>query len=303
MLLEGRYLPRFALELFGVTYFVTGLKDDEGLGFFVGYVLHGGDLWPRAFYKDSSLIWRVASHYVHDEHEYWIGKGDVRAEVVDGEEYFVTVEETTNLPFELQFALDDLSRRVRRVKDEEAIGLVVREAPTGRVRPYEDFLRPRREAQAVCSVHGVRPIARFRRAGDPTSLVFTSGYAPDLVRSAVLGRSATKSRFFGGDVHKVRVVSENRRVQYLFFASPTHTWVAPPQAMTSELSSFGVRTHDVTGPDDLSIPGFEYHEEDGPSQIPEGYAGAPHPADPHRADAGAWLKEIDVLRNFRRRLL
>ncbi|MEO1700045.1 MAG: hypothetical protein AAFU73_22365 [Planctomycetota bacterium] len=302
-LLAPRYAPRFALELFGSEVFLTGLKDDEGLTFFVGYVRANGALWPRAFYKDSSLMWRVASHYVHDEFEYWIGKGDVRVESIGDDEHLVTAEETTNLPFEAQTALDELSRRAKRTKDEDAIALVVREAPSGRIQPYADFLRPREAAREACSVHGSAPIARFRRAGDPTSLAFRAGYAPRLTKAGVLGRAESFSRFFGGEIQRVRIASENGRVQFLFYASPTHTWMAPPQALTSELSTYFVRVHDVTAPDDLSLPGYEYHEEDGPTQIPEGFAGAPHPDDPHRADAGAWLDGIGVLRKFRRRLV
>jgi len=123
-----------------------------GLRFLVGYVALGERsgapiraIHPRIFYKDSSLIWRVARHFVHDAEEYWIGKGDVRVEDRGGEEYLVSSEETT-LPLELQFALDDVSRRRRR--DDDAIGLIVREAPSGRIRPYADFSAPRRAAAA-----------------------------------------------------------------------------------------------------------------------------------------------------------
>ena len=54
----------------------------------------------------------------------------------------------------------------------------------------------------------------------------------------------------------------------------------PPQALTTELSSFGVRTIDVEAADDLCVPAMEYHYlddwEDPPvlySQIPAGFAG------------------------------
>ena len=98
-------------------------------------------------------------------------------------------------------------------------------------------------------------------------------------------------------------------MQYLFFASPLHVWLANPQATTTELSSYGVRTIDVAVDDDLCVPGMEYHyleSEDPPvfvSQIPEGFAGEPSPIDPWRADASAWLDRLPVVRAFRRQVL
>ncbi len=37
------------------------------------------------------------------------------------------------------------------------------------------------------------------------------------------------------------------------------------------------------------------------SQIPEGYAGAAHENDPSRADASAWLDQLPVIQEFRRK--
>jgi hypothetical protein len=90
-LLAPRYLPRHEIALFDTTFFLTDLLFDEALGFFVAYVVQREPgrtrgqgkvrrVHPRIFYKDSSLVWRVASHVVHDHEEYWIGKGDVRWE-------------------------------------------------------------------------------------------------------------------------------------------------------------------------------------------------------------------------------
>lgn len=308
VLLRAPYLPRHELQLFDATIFLTGLLYDEALGFFVGYVALGErsgrpvrDVHPRIFYKDSSLLWRVGSHFIHDADEYWIGKGDVRVEHRDGDEYLASVEETTDLPFELQFALDEVSRRQKRRRDDEAVALVLRQAPSGRVEPYADFTRPRRAAAALHAIHGDRPIARFRREGDPSSLSFERGFEPDFARG-LLEESTTVSRYFGGTLRKFRILSTNREIQYLFFASPTHAWVTHPQALSTELSTYGVRTVDVIAPDDLAIPGYEYHE-DGDSQIPAGFAGAPHPEDPHRADASAWLEALPVIREFRARVL
>jgi len=304
LLLAARYRPRHALRLFDATYYLADYRFDDAVGFFVGYVVLGHDprrIWPRLFYKDSSLLWRVASHFTREDGEAWIGKGDTREEEREGWLYRHSVEETTNLPYELQFALDELSRRGRKQRDDAALALVVREARPGRLEPFADFTAPRRAAAAAHREHGGRPVARFRRPGDPRSLVFARGYAPDLAHGLVEEHTSPSS-FFGGNVRKVRVLSANRRVHYLFLASPTHVWLAPPQLLSTELASFGVRVHDVLAAEELCLPGFEYHDAEG-SQIPPGFAGAPHPENPDRADAAAWLEALPIVRAFRARVL
>ena len=93
-------------------------------------------------------------------------------------------------------------------------------------------------------------------------------------------------------------------------ASPRSVWIVPPQATTTELMSYGVRTIDVLVDDDLCIPGFEYHfldeSEDPPvmfSQIPEGFVGPANEFDSSRADVSPWLDQLPVVREFRRRVL
>lgn len=124
----------------------------------------------------------------------------------------------------------------------------------------------------------------------------------------VLEEFSAVSRFFGGALRKFRILSTNRTIQYLFIASPTHAWVNPPQALTTELSTYAVRTLDVLADDDVFVPGYEYHEpDDDPSkhhsQIPAGFAGAPHPDDPARADASDWNEALPVIQEFRARVL
>ena len=316
ILLTRPYLPRHEVALFDATYFLTDLKFDNALGFFVAYVVLGerngervGRIHPRIFYKDSSLVWRVASHFVHDEEEYWIGKGDVRWERRADGDYLCSVEETTNLPYEIQASLDVISRRRRRRRDDDAVQLVLREAPSSRVEPYADFTAPRRRAHARQRIHGGRRVARFLRAGDPASLRFARGFEPNFAQG-VLEEARSASRFFGGEVFKFRILSTNRRIQYQFVASPAYAWVNPPQTLTSELSTYGVRTLDVLADENLFLPAYEYHEVDEgrdgavlSSQIPAGYAGAAHPEDPARADASAWIEALPVIRQFRARVL
>jgi hypothetical protein len=293
------------MRLFDATYLLSDYLYDEALGFLVAFVILGERdvrrVHPRIFYKDSSLVWRVASHFVHDHEEYWIGKGDVRCELLHDGEYLCSSEETTNLPYEIQGALDDVSRARKRRRDDDAVALVLRQGPSGRIAPYADFLAPRRRAAALWRVNRGRPVARFRRRGDPRSLRFAPGFEPDL-DAGVLEEARTESRFFGGAMRKVRVLSRNRSIQYMFYASPTHVWIGPPQTLTTALSTYGVRVDDVPVDEDLCIPAYEYHE-DGHSQIPAGFAGEPHPDDPHRADASAWLEELEPVREFRRKVL
>jgi hypothetical protein len=302
-----RYPPRYAVSLFDARFLLTRLREDENFRFFVTYLRLGEsrDLFPRLLYKDSSLVWRCATHWISAPGVHWIGKGDLKVvDGVDGETE-CSAEETTNLPYELQAALDALSRRSRRVVwDDFALGRLLRRAPPGRYEAYADFLGPRRRAAAVRAnrVHGGRPVAWFARRGDPTSLRFAPGYAPDFGRVVDASRSA--SRLYGGAIVKRRFLSRNRRIQYQFVAGPRHVFLIPAQALTTELSSYGVRTIDVVADEDLFVPGYEYHyRERGVlyTQIPPGFAGAASELDPTRADASPWLERLPVVQEFRRR--
>jgi hypothetical protein len=309
-LLQHRHLPRHEVRLFDARFFLGAYRFDDSVGFFVGYVMlaappdHDGgrrSIWPRVYYKDSSLLWRVASHFERHDGSIWIGKGDTRT-VERGEwVYRHSAEETCNLPYELTFALDELSRRGARHRDARALELVVREAPRGRVEAYADFTAPRRRAQARWRENGGRPVARFLRKGDPASLRFAPGYEPDF-RRGIVEHGTSTSAFFGGRIDKYRVLSANQRIQYLFLASPTQVWIGPPQLLTTELSTYGVRTQDVRADEDAFLPGYEYHDEE-ESQIPAGFAGARHPEHPDRADASAWLEALPPVRAFRAEVL
>jgi len=313
-LLDAGYLPRIAVKLFEATFYLTNLRVDPNFRFFVAYVRlrpEAKQVFPRIFYKDSSLVWRSPSHYIRSETENWIGKGDVKRVVKNGKAAYYSAEETTNLPYEIQHALDIASRAFKRVpRDLEAVPLVLRKAPDDRVEPYEDFSAPRREAMARKGnlINGGKYIAYFECEGDPTSQRFVAGFEPDF-RSGILEMTPSWSRMYGGEVRKYRILSKNRQVQFQFIASPRLIWIIPPQALTTELSSYGVRTVDVEGDEDVFMPGYEYHffdeAEDPPafySQIPEGYAGAQSTVDSSRADTSPWLERMPVIREFRRRV-
>jgi len=320
-LLTSGYLPKHRIQLFGATLYLTNLRFDDDLGFFVAYLLPTADpataprgcaIHPRIFYKDVSLVWRVATHYIRSDEDNWIGKGDLKCAVENGVEMEYSAEETTNLPLEIQAALDIVSRTVRRAtRDDEAVGMILRNAPDGRFEPYGDFIGPRRRAMSDPRnlVNRGRSIARFERRNDPSSLRFVAGFEPDF-GGGVIEISHSGSRMYGGKLRKFRILSKNEKIQYQFIAAPKRVWIIPPQTLTSELSTYGVRTVDVMADEDLFVPGFEYHFMDDSqepprlhSQIPTGFAGAASEVDPSRADASAWLDRLPVIREFRKKLL
>jgi hypothetical protein len=307
-LLSLGYAPRHRIDLFDTRFYLTDARQNDYVRFFVAWVVQAGVAWPRIFYKDVSLVWRCASHLSRLGGDLWIGKGAVVTVIEDGEEVTTSHETTTDLPLELQDPLETILRRSRRIEtDLAALRRVLRHGPAGRLEPYRDFTAPRTRAQEdpANQVNGGRPVARFTRGGDPGSLRFVPGYEPDFARG-VVETSRSRSNLYGGVVRRFRILSRNRRIQYLFMAGPRHVWIVPPQATTCELSSYGVRTVDVHAHEDLFVPGYEYHFVDGGelhSQVPEGFAGAPSAEDPHRADASAWLDRLPVVRRFRREVL
>ncbi len=309
-LLARGYTPKHKIQLFETTYYLTNVRRGDDLTFLVAYVMptSRSDVHARLFYKDTSLVWRSPSHHISSKNDNWIGKGDLKVFVRDNDEIEYTAEETTNLPLEIQSALDTIAGRpgMRRL-DLHALALVLRQAPEGRFEPYEDFRGPRRAAmsQPENRIHGGQRIAWFERANDPTSLVFAAGFEPDF-DSGVLEIGHVESRFYGGRVRRFRIVSKNREIQYQIMAAPRHVWIIPPQALTTEIMSYGLRTVDVDADDDLFVPGYEFHFVDTStpppslySQIPEGFAGASHPEDPSRADASPWLEKLPVVKRFR----
>ena len=66
-LIRGGYLPKYEIRLFGTTVYLTNIRQNPDLRFFVAYVVQGDahrartDVHPRIFYKDVSLIWRSPS--------------------------------------------------------------------------------------------------------------------------------------------------------------------------------------------------------------------------------------------------
>jgi hypothetical protein len=307
-LLSLGYAPSYRIDLFDTCFYLTDVRQNDYVRFFVAWVVQGGTAWPRIFYKDVSLVWRCASHLTRLGGDWWIGKGETTTVIEDGEELVTSLETTTDLPIELQDGLEEALRRTKEIREDlAALTRVLRRGPDGRLEPYRDFLEPRRRARADRRnlVNRGRPIARFTRRGDPASLRFAPGYEPDFARG-VLETSRSRSSLYGGILRRYRILSRNERIQYLFMAGPRHAWIIPPQTTTTGLSTYGLRTVDVPADEDLFVPGFEYHFMDGDhlhTQIPKGFAGAPSEVDPHRADASAWLDRLPVIREFRRKVL
>jgi hypothetical protein len=316
-LLTLGYQPQHKIELFDNQFYLSGVRQNPELRFLVAYVVppsranRGREIFARIFYKDLSLVWRCASHFSHND-GLWIGKGDTYVTIEDGHEIETSRESTTDLPIEMQAAMEALLQYHRKPNsDGQIIELVLRQAPADRIRPYADFTRPRQRAVAAGNqINGGRSIARFTRAGDPTSLRISRGYEPDF-SAGIIDVSHSKSRLYHGPLQRYRILSTNRKIQYVFMAGPQHVWIIPPQATTTQLSSYGVRTVDVIADDDLFIPGYEYHyvdeDQDGQgdsySQIPAGYAGSVSDHDDQKADASPWLDKIPVIQAFRRQVL
>ena len=81
MLFAAGYAPRYRIDLFDTVYYLSNLRVDRNFRFFVAYVrlaTKPREIYPRIFYKDSSLIWRSPSHYIRSATENWIGKGDLK---------------------------------------------------------------------------------------------------------------------------------------------------------------------------------------------------------------------------------
>ena len=208
----------------------------------------------------------------------------------------------------MQAALDDVSQRNRRkLNDKRILSLVLRNAPSNRIWPYQDFEAPRERAMKsrVNRINNNRSIAWFADDDDPGSLQIEPGFEPDF--GAVIDVSTSRSSMYGGEIRKYRLASRNRRIQYLFVAGPHQVWLVNPQAFTVELSSFGLRTVDVVADEDLCIPGYEFFDNAGTGelddQIPPGFAGPVCPVDPDRADASPWNERLPVVQLFRRLVL
>lgn len=318
ILVRGSCAPRHELELdpFGLRIFLSNVHQNPDLRFLVGYVMDRAPrrprIYARIFYKDTALMWRAASHLVKDRGEFWIGKGDVTTVEIDGHAHLCSLESTTDLPFELQLALEQAARSAESIPvNDRILERVLRRAPAGRITPYADFTRLRRRASAEPRnrINRGRSVASFARKHEPDSLRFAKGFEPDLSRG-IVEILDLESGYYGGHVQLFRVLSTNQKIQYGFMAAPQQVWIIPPQALTTELTTFALRTINVAIDEDLCVPGYEFHymdeTDDGlalHSQIPPGFAGAHHPQDEDRADASPWIDQLPIVRAFRTQVL
>ncbi len=309
--------PKHVIDLFGVRYFLSDIRREAGFRFFVAYLVmpqkgkHKNFIYPRIFYKDSSLIWRSASHLIKTGKEHWIGKGDLKPVIEEGAINYYSAEETTNLPYEMDAALDTISRSSAEVIiDKMAQELVLRNAPENRVEPYADFTQPRLKAMQTpkYAINQNHKIAWFEHPNKPGSLRIEAGYEPDF-KYGLIDTSYSRSKMYGGEINKYRIASKNRQVQYLFITGQTQAWIIPPQPLDDLLISYGVRAVDAEIDDNLCIPGFEFHYlefDDEPdslySQIPKGFVGPASEADPDRASASPWIEKLPVMEKFRKHL-
>lgn len=311
------FKARHKIELFDSRFYFTNVFQIPELRFFVCYVAQKArnqqwQVFPRIVYKDLSLVWRSASHFSNVDDQIWVGKGDVMEVVQNGQEMIVSNEATTDLPLEMQTAVEGLLEFLKRPMSGKGIlDLVLRKSPGDRIEPYRDFVSPRVRAASNPEnlINRGKSVAKFSRRQVPESLKIAKGFEPDF-QSGIVERGTSKSRLYGGQLQRFRVLSTNMKVHYYFFAGARHVWVAPPQALTTELSSYGVRTIDVAADDDLFIPGYEYHHYEETarglelySQIPDGFVGEECPLDDAKADASPWLNRIPLIQRFRKEVL
>lgn len=310
--------PKHKIELFGTRFYFTHVRQIPELRFFVCYVVPEATrsarrIYPRIIYKDLSLVWRSASHFTSVNDEIWVGKGEIKEFILDGDDVIGSDESTTDLPLEMQSAVESLLSWTKRRPASGAglLPLILKQAPAERIEPYRDFTHPLRAAAAVPEnlINSGNPVAWFSKPNDPTSLKFQKGYEPDF-QDGVHEQSESYSKLYGGTLKRFRILSTNRKVQYYFFAGARHVWIAPPQAFTTQLSTYGVRTITVEADEDLFVPGYEYHHEEETengtelySQIPAGFVGETCPLDDAKADASPWLDKIPAIRSFRQIVL
>jgi len=318
-LLSLGYTPKYKIKLFDTTYYLSNVRKDGTEIPLVAYVVQKSPqtgkpvIYARLFYKDYSMIWRSASHFRGSEAGIdWFGKGDFEPFSKSGLEHLYSMEETTNLPLEIQSALDEVGTKVENPKvDFKVAYRVLRGGMHERSAPYADFTKQRALARQNKRnlINGGKLIAFFDRKNDPSTLKFVDGYEPDFKAGIVEVSQdpGPRTHYYGGTLTKYRILSKNRKVQYQFVSGPQHTWVNPPQALTTGIMTYGVRSTDVFASDDLFVPGFDYHytEDDGTpySQIPAGYAGKLNPYFEYLADASAWHEKLPVIRQFKREVL
>ena len=98
-LLSMGYCPKHKIELFDTRFYLTNVRENPELRFFVGYVAQENpssgrtEIFPRIFYKDLSLVWRSASHFSNTD-GLWVGKGDTYVTIEDGFETLTSREST-----------------------------------------------------------------------------------------------------------------------------------------------------------------------------------------------------------------
>ena len=182
-LLSLGYVPRYKLELFGVTYYMCDVRQNEDVRFFPAYIVHEGEVHARLLYKDGSLLWRCASHFAKSATENWIGKGDLKLEVENGCDVLLH-RRAHHRPAARDADGGRVAHAAREPGRHRPRGARARSCgarpTTGSARTATSPSRAgaRRRTRATSSTAG-RSIARFLRPNVPESLRFAAGFEPD----------------------------------------------------------------------------------------------------------------------------
>ncbi len=215
ILLSKGLKPKHKIRLFDTTFYLTDPQTTPELLYVVAYILKGSTLYARILYKDISLIWRCASHCTYIKQELWVGKGDIKT-VLD-EEYEMTFsdESTTDLPLEMQTAMEHILQQSDKQRGSVAdIMSVLQKAPGERVAPYADFRIPRKKANSNPKnlVNKGRSVASFMNPNDPRTLKIVKGFEPDF-KKGIIEQSKSSSKLYGGPLKRFRILSVNKKIQ------------------------------------------------------------------------------------------
>ena len=156
--------------------------------------------------KDSSLVWRVATHFVRSEDDNWIGKGDTKWELIrrrrvlvqrggDREPAFSRCRKRSTSLAGAARSHGGITTRSR-----SSCSAATEIASN----PFAEFVTPRRRAAERYRIHGGKPIARFHSQGRSQHAALREGLRTGLPTRGWWTQSSSHSKLYGGPVTKFR---------------------------------------------------------------------------------------------------
>jgi len=232
-LLSLGYAPKHAIELFDTTFYLTNVRENFYVRFFVAYVVQ--PTRGRCQDRTSAILLQrrraqLAFGVAHraSARRFLDRKGDVetviqtvRSTSLARVDYRSADRNAARTRSALPEGEDDSDRRRRGE-------LILRTAPgDASSRTRLQRAASARQSEPRNLVNGGRSVAWFARKNDPTSLRFARGFEPDLDAGSWRQRNHEPSLWRSGPL--LPILSRNRRIQYLFMGAPRHVWIIPPQ--------------------------------------------------------------------------